>query len=41
MNFFPTVGTDPDMADMLPHMRGQGVMDLEFEGDGEGVNYMK
>lgn len=23
------------MSDMLPHIRGQGIMDLEFEGDGE------
>lgn len=27
------MGTNPDMADLLPHLRGHGVMDLEFEGD--------
>ena len=27
--------TNPEMADMLPHMRRQGVMDLEFESDGK------
>ena len=26
--------SNPEMVDMLPHMRGQGVMDLEFESDG-------
>ena len=25
---------NPEMVDMLPHVRGQGVMDLEFERDG-------
>lgn len=25
------------MADMFIHLRGQGIMDLEFEGDGEKV----
>ena len=24
---------NPEMVDMLPHVRGQGVMDLEFESD--------
>ena len=32
------VGDNPDMCDMLPHLRGQGIMDLEFEGDGEFRN---
>ena len=26
--------SNPEMVDMLPHVRGQGVMDLEFESDG-------
>ena len=26
--------SNPDVADMLPHLRGQGVMDLEYESDG-------
>ena len=26
--------SNPDMVDMLPRVRGQGVMDLEFERDG-------
>lgn len=30
--------SNPDLADMLPHMRGQGVIDLEFESDGELSN---
>ena len=27
--------SNPDVADMLPHLRGQGIMDLEYESDGE------
>ena len=34
-SFSYTVHNNPDMSDILPHMRGQGVMDLEFEGDGK------
>ena len=30
----PTVAGNPDLADMLPHLRGQGVLDLEYESDG-------
>ena len=26
---------NPEMVGLIPHMRGQGVMDLEFESDGE------
>ncbi len=28
------VAGNPDLADMLPHLRGQGVLDLEYEADG-------
>ena len=36
------VAGNPDLVDMLPHMRGQGVLDLEYESDGEwaGMNVM-
>lgn len=30
-----TVAGNPDLADMLPHIRGNGVLDLEYESDGE------
>ena len=26
--------TNPEMADLVPHKRGQGMLDLEFESDG-------
>jgi len=29
-----TVAGNPDFADMLPHIRGQGMLDLEYEADG-------
>ena len=32
---YSPAASNPDMADLLPHMRGQGVMDLEFESDGK------
>ena len=35
VHIYFVVGNNPDMSDMLPHLRGQGIMDLEFEGDGE------
>ena len=30
------LASKPEHVDMLPHIRGQGIMDLEFESDGNG-----